>query len=152
MLFEGSPSNQFVAAVLAILDLQTGLLRYCNAGHIPPVVLSTAGDAELSGGGMPLGLFPDAAYETKTRQLERGDLLAFYTDGIPEAEDTGGEQLGTDRLLRVLRQGQGSDLQSLIASVRSAVRKHRGRRGGHLDDITLMVARWSGPAGPAAVP
>jgi sigma-B regulation protein RsbU (phosphoserine phosphatase) len=147
VLFEGSPSNQFVAAVIAVLDLERGTLRYCNAGHIPPVVVSPAGDRRpLFGGGIPLGLFEKTAYLTHQIQLTPDELLAFYTDGIPEAEDERGEQLGVDRVEEHLVGERHRELASIVESTRRLVRGHRGRRGSHLDDVTLLTARWRGTA------
>ena len=148
VLFESSPPNQYVSAVITVLDLQTGMLRYCNAGHIPPLVADREGATRaLSGGGVPLGLFPDAAYETREIELGPGELLAFYTDGIPEAEDADGAQLGIAAVQQTLLERRDQPLGELIAATRLLVRRHRGRSGGHLDDVTLLMARWSGPAG-----
>lgn len=146
-LYESSPANQFVAAVIAVLDLQTGTLRYCNAGHIPPLLVGPAGETRsVWGGGIPLGLLHDAAYETRQTELRPGELLAFYTDGISEAEDDHGEQLGVDAVHATFLEHRDQPLGTIVNATRLLVRGHRGRRGGHLDDITLLTARWTGPS------
>lgn len=146
VLYEGSPDNQYVAAVVGTLDLRSGRLRYCNAGHIPPLAVAPSGATRsLTGGGVPLGLFPGARYETQSLRLEPGELLALYTDGIPEAECDRGEQLGVTAVDQALVKNRDQSLGQIRETLRRMVREHRGRRGGHVDDITLLLARWSGP-------
>ncbi len=150
VLHESTPPNQFVAAVLAILDLQTGELRYCNAGHLPANVYHDGRWIELSGGGVPLGLFDGATYESHTVQLEPGALLLFYTDGIPEAEDDEGLEFGIRRLLDLVADQPDRAIDAFAPAMRAELRRHRGRHGSHADDVTLMTARWHGPDGPAS--
>jgi len=149
VLYEGSPANQFVAAVISILDLETGDLRSCNAGHIPPLIIGKNRTLELVGGGLPLGMFPDARYESRRTRVEPGDLLVYYTDGIPEATDRCGEEFGIEPLARAVRAHRLLPIPEIIEGVRQQVRAHRGRTGGHLDDITLMVTRRRSDASPS---
>lgn len=149
VLYESSPANQFVSAVLALVDLESGLVRFTNAGHVPPLVLQEGNFHRLSGGGVPLGMFPGSIYRTEEFQLAPGALLTFYTDGIPESEDPTGDPFGLDRLETVLRDQRSARTRVILQNLRMAVRRHRGRRGGHRDDITLVVARWIGPQSPS---
>lgn len=145
ILFETSPANQFVAAVISILDLDTGDLRYCNAGHLPALVVGTDQVRELRGGGLPLGMFASAEYTTASVQLVPGELLAFYTDGIPEASNLDGEEFGVDAMLELVQEHRDGEITAIIPAVRVALRAHRGRQGDHSDDKTMMVVRWLGP-------
>jgi sigma-B regulation protein RsbU (phosphoserine phosphatase) len=150
VLFEGTPGNQFVAAVIAVVDLESGLLRYCNAGHVPPVAVAPdGGQRRLFGGGPPLGLLEGSQYTTTEITLVPGELLVFYTDGIPEAENEHGDELGMEPLEEFLRVNRNRGLDGLVSAIRRLVRTHRARRGGHLDDVTLLTARWHGPGGEA---
>lgn len=149
VLFESTPANQYVAAVIVVLDLESGSARYTNAGHVPPLIVQGGSMDRLMGGGVPLGLFPASPYESRDARLSPGALLALYTDGITEAEDGEGDQFGIDGMERVLDSHRSSDPRQILNQVRLAVRRHRGRRGGHQDDITLLVARWKGPRAPA---
>lgn len=145
VLFESSPANQYVSAVILDLDLESGALSFCNAGHVPPFLLQGGETVRLEGGGFPLGLFDRAVYSSRTLRLAPASLLAVYTDGIPEAEDRGGSEFGLERLQEVLARRRTETPRQVVHRVRLAVRRHRGRRGGHRDDITLLVARWKGP-------
>lgn len=146
VLFESTPANQYVAAVIVVLDLQTGTARYTNAGHVPPLLVQGGKVDRMMGGGVPLGVFANSAYESRDVQLTTGALLALYTDGISEAEDRHGDQFGIDGMEEVLTNHRSADPRQVLNQVRLAVRRHRGRRGGHQDDITLVVARWKGPS------
>lgn len=148
VLFESSPANQFVAAIITILDLESGELRFCNAGHLPAVVIGDRAISELRGGGLPLGMFGTSEYETVSMRVDPHDLIVFYTDGIPEATDLYENQFGIKAVLEIARQHREAEITEIIPAIRLAVRSHRGRTGGHLDDITLMVARWRGPEIP----
>lgn len=145
LLEESIPENQFVAAVLALLD-PTGTLRYCNAGHHPPLLLGSGPRRRLEGGGLILGAFPDSSYETRTVQLAPGDLLVFYTDGLTELADAQGEQFGPDRLEGTLQEVRDRPLPEMIEVVRAAARRHRGSEKAD-DDVTLMLVRWLGGPG-----
>lgn len=148
-LAESSPPNQYVAAVLAFLDLEQGRLRICNAGHVPPLLVQEGQVERLAGGGLPLGLFADATYESREFEIRPGALIAFYTDGITEATDPEGEELGLERLEELVASHRSTDPRQVLDRIRLEVRRHRGRRGGHDDDITLVVARWKGPRSAA---
>src|SRR5215208_1575546 len=93
------PSNMFVTCFYAILDLESGTLRYANAGHDLPYLRRVGGDAEeLRARGMPLGLMPGMGYEQKEIVLEDGEAALFYSDGLVEAHDSQGEMFGFPRL------------------------------------------------------
>src|SRR5215218_8421492 len=94
------PPNMFITCLYAILDLETGLLRYANAGHDLPYRrrrTSNGGAEELRATGMPLGLLPGMSYEEKEIILERGDSVLFYSDGLVEAHDPQRDMFGFQR-------------------------------------------------------
>jgi sigma-B regulation protein RsbU (phosphoserine phosphatase) len=143
LLYESTPANHFVAAVLGMLERKTGVLRYCNAGHAPPLWITNGGHSLLRGGGLILGAFPDSLYEQVDIQLTDGDLLVFYTDGLTEMANSEGEQFGLDRLARAVSENRDKSLDGIIQSVREAGHAHHGG-GARDDDITLMLLRWTG--------
>lgn len=152
VLYDSSPANQYVAAVIALLDLESGLLRFTNAGHLPPLVLQGGEFSRMEGGGVPLGLFRGSRYESREIPLRPGALMALYTDGIPESENPDGEEFGLERVEDVLRRQRSAKPRVILQNIRMAVRRHRERRGGHIDDVTLVVARWLGPTPAASLP
>src|SRR5918994_4637232 len=98
-LFPYIPANMFVTCFYAILDPESGLLRYANAGHDLPYLQHHDGDAEeLRARGMPLGLMPAMSYEEKEIVLQEGDSALLYTDGLVEAHDPQREMFGFPRL------------------------------------------------------
>lgn len=143
LLYESTPANQFVSAVLGTVEQRSGLFRYCNAGHVPPLHVGAHGTRRLEGGGLILGAFPDSAYDDYQIQLEDGDLLVFYTDGLTEFESPEREQFGLGRLEEVVVDNRDRPVTELIEAVRKAVRAHRRGAPRH-DDVTLMVLRWGG--------
>jgi len=95
------PGTTFVPAVMLVIDERR--IRWCNAGHIPPVLVSAGGERrELSGTGLPLGVDPDeGSYTTEEAPLAAGDLVLAYTDGLTEARRQG-RQFGDERLPRLI--------------------------------------------------
>jgi len=143
LLYESTPANHFVAAVLGMLDRHTGMLRYCNAGHAPPLWITANGHSLISGGGLILGAFPDSVYDQVDIQLAAGDLLVFYTDGLTEMTDANDEQFGLDHLAQIIADNRELPLDEILWAVRMAGRAHHGGKPRE-DDITLMLVRWKG--------
>lgn len=143
LLYGSTPDNRYVAAVLALLDTRTGTLRYCNAGHVPPVWLRDDAERLLEGGGLILGSFANSAYELREISLQPGDLLAFYTDGLTEMESVEGEPFERTRLTTALRDLRERPLEEIMDEIRRRARRHRAG-SERVDDVTLMLVRWKG--------
>jgi phosphoserine phosphatase RsbU/P len=131
-------SGKFVTLFYGVLDADRGSLLYANAGHLLPIVVRTTGDAqELQNGGAVIGVFPDWKYDDSQVQLEPGDRLLLFTDGITEAGLPGGEEFGQERLVagaRAYAAGSTSDLKSfLLAAVKQFCSSQLR------DDATLIV-------------
>ncbi len=136
--------GKFVTAFVGVLDGAGGRLVYSNAGHNAPLVVAADGAvARLETGGLILGIFEDAAYETGEVMLAPGDRLVLYTDGVTEAVDERDEQWGEERLVELLRAGADLDSATLLGRIVAAVRRCEGARGAS-DDVTLIVARRTG--------
>jgi serine phosphatase RsbU (regulator of sigma subunit) len=141
-LFARIPANMFVTCFYAILDPESGTLRYANAGHDLPYLRRVGGDAEeLRARGMPLGLMPGMNYEQKEIVLEDGEAALFYSDGLVEAHDSQGEMFGFPRL-RALIAEHGEEqalgdflLEELYTFVEEGWEQE--------DDITLLTLRCS---------
>ncbi len=138
---ESSAANKFITMLLAELDPLSGVLHYMNAGHNPGILLRRDGTVEeLGAGGLPLGLMPEARFQSRALTLGHGDLLCIYSDGITEAESPAEEEFGMGRLIELLRAGQGSPLPELIEAIPAAVGGFsQGRPQG--DDQTLVLLR-----------
>ncbi len=140
---ESSASNKFITMLLAELDPATGGLHYMNAGHNPAILLRADGRAEeLPAGGMPIGLMPDARFQSRALTMEPGDLLCIYSDGITEAAAPDDEEFGMERLTGLLRAGRERPLAELVESIPQAIGEFsQGLPQG--DDQTLVLLRRS---------
>jgi sigma-B regulation protein RsbU (phosphoserine phosphatase) len=152
-LLEQFSDARFATAVLGQLDLNTGRLRYLNAGHPAPLLLRDGKLVrELPGARrMPLGL-ADPQMHIAEATLERDDRLLFYTDGVTEARTPGGERFGLSRLVGLVERHARSDLAApeMLRRLSHAVIEHQG--GLPHDDATLLLAEWSEAAVPRTVP
>ena len=131
--------NRFVTFFFGILDSE-GNCTYVNAGHNPPLLLHRNGElTELKeGGGMVLGLFGSAQYESRTIGLVPGDHLVLFTDGVLEARDISGAEFEQERLRAVLARNAQAGAPEILASLRDAVLNFSANAPQH-DDITMMV-------------
>jgi sigma-B regulation protein RsbU (phosphoserine phosphatase) len=132
-------SNMFVTFWLGLVDLTTGHLTFCNAGHNPPVI----------GGGSdhgimldmipnaPIGIMPGMEYIDEEVETIKGRPLFIYTDGLNEAENKENEQFGDDRLLDILRHMRYSSAQQVIEKLGVEVEAHRNGAEPN-DDLTMM--------------
>jgi serine phosphatase RsbU (regulator of sigma subunit) len=145
-VFDNMPASRYATAFLARLDPPTGRLQFVNAGHQPALILRADGRAEaLASGGVPLGLMETAAYAAGAATLGAGDTLLIYSDGISEARDTAGTELGVERLLEILRRGRDLDAASLVQSIELALDEFSS--GAPIDDDRTLVVlkRLDGP-------
>jgi serine phosphatase RsbU (regulator of sigma subunit)/CHASE1-domain containing sensor protein len=136
------PTNMFVTCFYAILEPESGRLRYANAGHDLPYERHDGRVDKLRARGMPLGLMPDMGYEEKEAVLAAGDDLLFYSDGLVEAHDPKGEMFGFSRLQDLVRAQRSGD-SSLIAFLLSELARFAGEGWEQEDDITLVTLQRS---------
>jgi phosphoserine phosphatase RsbU/P len=144
-LHEETDTTMFVTAFCGILDLPTGQVRYSNAGHNPPLVLTPAGEIRSlsTRPGIALGVLPRFVYQTHSVTLSPGETLYLYTDGVSEATNQEGELFSTERIEKLLRGAAGSAPDRLVATTLRAVEEFAGGASQH-DDITLMCLRYRG--------
>ena len=135
------PANRFISLFFCILDGDSGELAFCNAGHNPPLIVRANGDYELiSGGGPVLGILPTIEYKEYKKQLEIGDTLVIYSDGVTEATDPSGEEFETDRLGKAVSNVREKPASEILAEVNRVLAEFTaGTPQG--DDITMIVAR-----------
>jgi sigma-B regulation protein RsbU (phosphoserine phosphatase) len=134
----------FVTAFHGVLDLKSGTLRYCNAGHNPPYVLRANGEREtLKATGIPFGVMEDMRYRVAETRLAPGDGLFLFSDGITEAFNPEGEELGTERLEAALEAARGADAAGLVAAVLAATTAFAAG-AEQSDDITALALVYRG--------
>ena len=139
---EDNENGMFVTFWLGLVDLTTGHLDFCNAGHNPPVI----GGGEHHGEFLdmipnaPIGLWPGLEYEGEEIDTIKGRPLFIYTDGLNEAENPQKEQYGDDRLLEFLRNTHFDTAQQVIEALKAEVETHRNGAEPN-DDLTMMCLK-----------
>lgn len=125
-----------------------GELTYCSAGHSPGLVCGAGGIRRLSSGGVPVGLFEDAVYESSRVTLSPGDTVVLYSDGVTDALSVDGEEFGEDRLVAVITEHHGRPAAEVLSEIVEAVETFAGG-APQFDDVTALVVRYLGPGGSA---
>lgn len=139
-LFATTSAEKYATFFFALFNEETNALTYTNAGHLPPLLLRGANVQLLDPTGTIVGAFPAAKYEERMVQLEPGDLLVAYTDGIVEPENEYDEEFGEGRLQELLVKFENADSAEIIARTMEAV-KQWAHSPEQQDDMTMIVAR-----------
>ena len=142
---QNNREEMFVTVWLGVLDLETGKLSACNAGHEYPILRLPGGEFELykDPHGFVLGGLDGVRYKEYELQLKPGAKLFLYTDGLPEAMNAAGELFGTERSLRALNAAADRDAQSILKHVRREV-DHFVGAAPQFDDMTMMCVEYYG--------
>jgi len=139
-LYRSTQSARYATLFLATYDPATRRLTYSNGGHLPPLVISKDGSVQrLEVGGAVVGLLDGLEYEEATVQLEAGDLLVAYTDGLTEPEKNG-EDFGEERLMEFVRARRDEPLTVLATHTLQVVKAWIGEQE-QPDDMTVVLAR-----------
>jgi sigma-B regulation protein RsbU (phosphoserine phosphatase) len=138
-----SLADRYATVFYGVFDGATRTLRYVNAGHTPPIVLRRNGSIDtLETGGAPIGIFPASSYEEGAVQLDPGDVVITYTDGVIEAANQSGEEWGVQRLLKAIAAWARLGTENAEHLVRSLFNSmDEFSRGCQTDDATLAVLR-----------
>lgn len=144
MLIPESDISTFVTVFYGLLNVKTGELSYCNGGHNLPYIQSTDGTVtELENiGGLLLGKFENAPYDMNTIQLNPGDTIVTFTDGVTEAEDEDGGFFDEERVIKYLEKHPGKSLDSLVKGLFLEVMKFTGA-ADQSDDITVLSVQYT---------
>ena len=134
LLSQNNRRSMFVSMFIGVVDLKTGVLNFCNAGHNPPVVDGHFMEVKAN---IPLGLVGDMVFESETYSNIIGKPLFFYTDGLNEAKSIDNEQFGNERLLSELKAKPFKSCSEMVEWMRSAVEKHT-EGAEPSDDMTMM--------------
>ena len=139
-IYLNSPPEKYATLFLSRYDANSRRLWYCNAGHLPPIVLTPQGTHSLDATGMVIGLLPNATYEAKSIELAPGTLLAIFTDGVTEALNKADEEFGDAQLMTALQQSRTRTPEGIWEHVMSRVGEWQSDLPQY-DDITLIVAK-----------
>ena len=142
-----NPEQLFVTVFALVIDLRTGELEYCNAGHEPPLLARSSGEFIVlnDGGGPPLCVMEDFPYEHARVVLEPGDRLVLMSDGITEAMNPGGELYGRDRLTTLLEAHGDRNADAAVLGNQILADVTAFEAGADpADDKTLLIISWRG--------
>ena len=145
-LCQDNDEMMFVTVFMGMLDLQSGKFVYVNGGHNPPMVYHKSTDKfeyMQVKENIVLGLMDDMDFEQQEIQLESGDILYLYTDGVTEAMDIDNNQYGEERLSKCLNNvNKNADLPNILQHVRDDLSKHVGE-ADQSDDITMLAVKFN---------
>lgn len=143
IIHRNTPSDKFITFFWGIFNSQKSTFKYVNAGHNPPILLGKNSDEveKLAEGGLILGAMPTMKpYEEQVIDLEEGDLLVSYTDGVTEAQDPSNvEEYGEERLIECIKKNRSGTSNEIMDTIVEDVRKFSGDT--QYDDITLLVVK-----------
>ena len=144
-LCEGNEAGMFVTAWMGLLNVKTGLVSFANAGHNPPLVKHADGSFEYlkTRAGFVLAGMEGIRYRKFELQLQPGDKLYLYTDGVTEATDAEQQLYGEERLIGLLNDHQTDDAQSICEAVKADVDAFAGE-AEQFDDITMLCLCYHG--------
>ena len=142
-LSDGNESNMFCTAFLGILDLKTGDLSYCNAGHNAPLLIGTDGNVTAMEviPNLPLGLFSGFPYQGQQTKIAKNTKLYLFTDGVNEAENNEMEQFSDERLVSLLKANADIAPKEIVEITFAEVERHADG-ANQSDDITVMCIKY----------
>jgi sigma-B regulation protein RsbU (phosphoserine phosphatase) len=139
-VYANTSPEKYATFYFGLYDDENRTLTYTNAGHLPPILMRDGAAQRLEVTGTVVGAFPFAAYEEKSIELRRGDLLVAFTDGIVEPENEYGEPFGEERLVDLLMRYGQRESKEIIARIMETVEQWTGS-SELFDDMTLLLAR-----------
>ncbi len=138
-LHQVTDDSKFATFFYAEFDPSRRRLSYINAGHLLPILAGSCRGQQLDKGGMPLGMFPEAQFETGTVEMLPGDIVVLYSDGITEATSAIGDEFGEQRLAALIEAHAKKPLAAIQRLVLDAVSSWSGKELE--DDMTLLIVR-----------
>ena len=145
---EGNEASMFVTLFLGVLDLQTGVLKYCNAGHNSPLVIGHDVQTLRCDSNVPIGVLDDWDYSCQELRLEPQTTVFLYTDGLNEAEDITHAQFSEKRIISVLSSllAEGSNNpETFVGKMSESVHAFVGE-AEQSDDLTMLAVKYKGSA------
>lgn len=143
-LANGNDQDMFCTLFCGVLDMETGMLSYCNAGHNAPILM-TEGSTDFMKPctNLPAGTIADFFYQTESVQMQKDDALFLYTDGVTEAENKAMELFGDSHTLGIVELLKDASMKEMADGVFDAV-KTFADGNEQSDDITMLCLRWKG--------
>lgn len=139
----------FLTLFIGVLNIKTGILKYCNAAHTSTIIIKESGEIlKLNQShGLPIGLYSDKVYANAVVKLEQNDLIYLYTDGVTELQNEDKDHFGKDQLITVLKSVASKSSKEIITSIEADLDNYRGANK-QSDDITMMVIKYKAKKRP----
>ena len=139
-LYRSTPAAKYATMFLGCYDAKARILTYCNAGHLPPIILRATGEVfRLDINGTVVGLFDGVTYDESTVVMQPGDIFVAYSDGVSEPENEFGE-FGEERLIELILEHRHKPLPRITEIITGAVADWIGS-AEQPDDVTIVLAR-----------
>lgn len=139
VISNNTPPEQFITFFICKIDLKNLLLEYVNAGHNPPILVRDGEVKFLEEGGTVLGIIKDD-YKSETLEIKSGDLIFLYTDGVVEAINLNGEEIGIDKIIEALRATKKLKSFEIIERIKNLIYRH-SKGVEQNDDITMVAVK-----------
>lgn len=141
LLHDSIDENKFITGIYGILDSTNRTFVFSNAGHNPPLLVSPDGNFRfVEYGDVPLGMFEGVHYHQHFLQLDKGQILVLYTDGITEAANVDGEEFGIERLAKCVATAADQPARTMITRIRNSIHEFTERNSLD-DDGTLFIVK-----------
>jgi phosphoserine phosphatase RsbU/P len=142
-LCDRSGGDRYATVFYGVLD-KAGTFEYVNAGHVPPLIRRGSGVIDrLDLASFPVGMFPEAEYESASVKLEKDDFLVIYTDGVSEAANVQAEMFEEERLRGLIENFKGQTVEELAETIREGVKAFT-EGAAQSDDVTILVIQYKG--------
>ncbi|MGE0128846.1 MAG: SpoIIE family protein phosphatase [Blastocatellales bacterium] len=140
-IYDNTPANRYVTLFYSELDPRSHQLTYINGGHNSPLLVRASGEVTpLDIGGFPVGITPFGDYREGWVEIEPGDVLVIYSDGVTESLDEQGEEFGEARLIEIVQKNRGRTAPGLRDRIDEALTKFVGKADS-VDDLTLVILK-----------
>jgi sigma-B regulation protein RsbU (phosphoserine phosphatase) len=141
LLYSSTSADKFVTLFYGLLDIKNHKLTYSNAGHDNPFLLTSNNSAKrLKTGGIVLGIMDKFPFEEEVVELQTGDLIAIYSDGIAEAMNGKDDMFGEERIFELLQYNRAESSEKIIDLIIESVKNFAGTTP-QFDDITLVIIK-----------
>jgi sigma-B regulation protein RsbU (phosphoserine phosphatase) len=142
-LGDRNPNQYFLTLFIGILDISTGIMDYCNAAHDYPYILHPDGTVQTlsKSHGIPLGIYKNKKYKSNTVELQYGDLILFYTDGVINSRDSDGTLYGIDKLKSNIQRLTDLSAKEVVTSILQDIMTYEDE-SHQSDDISLMAFKY----------
>ena len=142
-LGDRNPNQYFLTLFIGVLDIRTGMMDYCNAAHNYPYILHPDGTVHTlsKSHGIPLGIYKNKTYKSSTIELQYGDLILLYTDGVINSRDSGGNHYGIKKLKSNIQSMTDLTAKEVVTRLMQSILIYEGETH-QSDDISLMALKF----------